>query len=279
MSKKILSLLFASVLILSACDEENADATEGMYDDNTEAEVLFNHGVNGDYEVLGDSQNYLNFTGKLGDQIDSNQVAVIDPESNIVLGISKVNDENEFYISTNMQGASDREVVFSYDESISIPTVDNINSLNSAFQLHYIKNSYLEANEHEPEEATEEVIEEDQENNTILGKIGDTVVFSSDVQVTLDAVELSDEEPNGPIDDNFVRVDFTIDNQFSEPLPFNGHSVQLYDGERNKAELNAKNFYTKTIAPGMKGSGSVYFDSKTEGPFTVVIGDATWETE
>lgn len=280
MRGKKLSLLFASMLALSACTEENADTSERTYEDNKEAEILFNHGVNADYEVLGDSQNYLNFTGKLGNHIDSDQVAVIDPETNIVLGISKVDDNNEFYISTNMQGVSDKEFIFSYDESISIPNVDDISSLNSAFQMYYIENPYIEDDEQETEEVAEPVNrEKSQESTDNLGKIGDTAEFSSGVRITLDAIELSDEEPNGTINNNFVRVDFTIDNQFSEPVSFNGHNVELYDGERNKSELNAKSFYTETIASGMKDSGSVYFDSKAEGPFTVIIGDATWESE
>lgn len=284
MLNKIAGFLLASVLMLTACADDTSQV-EGDTEVAEETQVMFNHGVNADHEVMGDSQNYLNFTGTLAEDIDSNQVSVIDPESNIVLGTAEVLEDNEFYISTNMQGAGDREIIFSYDESISIPTVDDVESLNSIVPLNYIENTNLEERQEEQEEAyTEETNNKDaadrqQEDTGVTAMTGETIEFSSGLLVTINSVNLTDEEPNGQIDGSFVRVDFTVDNQATQPHDFNAHYVNLYDSDRNMAELNAKDYYSETIAPGMKGNGSVYFDSIATGPFTVIVGDGSWRSE
>lgn len=272
-------LLFGiSSVVLFACGEENVVE---------EHEVMFNHGVNADFEIMGDSRNYLNFTGSLADDIDSSQVAVVDVETNIVLGISEVDNKNEFYISTNMQGAGDRDIIFSYDESINIPSVDDIESLDSVVPMYYVENTYVEladSEEIEPEETQEETDEsiesenQSESSNNDIFSPGETAYYASGVEISVDSIQITDESPNGEITGNFVRVDFTIDNQTDEELRFTGHDLELYDGDRNKAELNAKNFYSETIAAGMKGSGSAYFDAQETGPFIVMIGAATWQS-
>lgn len=106
--------------------------------------------------------------------------------------------------------------------------------------------------------------------------IGESVEFESGLIVTLDSVEDSSEEPNGDISGHLVKVVMTFDNQTSNSIDINGHKLSLYDGDRNKAELNAKDYYSETIAAGMKGTGTFYFDSMENAPYSVIFGDATW---
>ncbi|MBC9787222.1 DUF4352 domain-containing protein [Carnobacterium maltaromaticum] len=106
--------------------------------------------------------------------------------------------------------------------------------------------------------------------------VGESVEFESGLIVTLDSVEDSSEEPNGDISGHLVKVVMTFDNQTSNSLDINGHNLSLYDGGRNKAELNAKDYYSETIAAGMKGTGTFYFDSMENAPYSVIFGDATW---
>lgn len=110
-------------------------------------------------------------------------------------------------------------------------------------------------------------------------RVGESVEFENGLIVTIDSVEDSSEEPNGDISGHLVKVVATFDNQTGNPLKVNGHRVSLYDSERNKAELDSKDYYSETIATGMKGTGAFYFDSIEHAPYSVIIGDATWITD
>lgn len=117
-------------------------------------------------------------------------------------------------------------------------------------------------------------------NNNGAMKVGDPIVFDSGMIVTITNVEISDEEPSYPeLGGELVRIDFTIDNQTSEELFVSGHDVEMYDGDRVKAEADSLNFWTETIAPGMKANGTVYRHANTLGNMTIVVGDGQWTVD
>lgn len=244
---------------------------------------MFTHGVSADYETLGDSRNYLSFLGILSEDIESKQVAAVDIETNIVLGIAEVDENGEFYLYSNMQGAGDRNFIFIYDESVKIPYVEEIDELNSIVEISFVDNKKAIIDDGEDEidnsyqEDTSSKSQEDvSENTNNEFYVGDSIMFDSGIIVNVNNIELTNEDPNGEVQGLFVRVDFTIDNQTTEEIRVSGHGFSLYDGERNKAVLDSKDFYLESIAPGMKSTGSAYFDSIEEGPYTVMVEDASW---
>lgn len=277
MKIKIALLSLCGLTVMGCSEETNNDDS---HDDNTVENYDFTYGVTDDGTVYGDSQNFANIRGN----VDSgSQIAAIDPDSNIVHGISEV-VEGDFYLSFNMQGLDETQIIISTDDSIQIPSVNNINDLKNAVSLNYVPNESVvnddgsttvesETEYEEPEK------DEDSQNDSYIASIGDSVEFDSGLIVTVTDTIISDEEPSEAINGKFVRVNFTIDNQMSEPIDFNGHNIELYDGDRNKAELNSKDFYSEEIAPGMKGSGTAYYDAIEEGPYTIMIGAATWKTD
>lgn len=125
-------------------------------------------------------------------------------------------------------------------------------------------------------EISQEEPEAQENTNTSTVSIGEEVIFSTGIKITVTSVELSNENTYEEINGNLVKVDFTIDNQSDEEFDFNPHAIDLYDSEREKAELNSKDFYSENIAVGMKSSGTAYYDSINTGPFTIIIGAGTW---
>lgn len=281
--KTKLALLSLSGLLLMACGNNNAETDDSASNNAGDLPVKFISGVNENLEVYGDSQNYANIIGTAD---DISQIAAIDPESSIVHSVTMVED-GEFNMSFNMQGLEESEFILTTDDSVMIPSVEDIDALENSLYVNYIPNEKAEevdddySDDSDSYESDYSDTSEDESYSSYSPTftVGDSVEFESGLQITVTDVQLSDEEPNGDILGNFVRVDFTIDNQMSEPFDFNSHYVELYDGDRNKAEIDSKDFYSESIAPGMKGSGSVYFDSPEQGPFTIMIGDATWESE
>jgi len=205
-------LLFGVIAVLLAACSGNIESTD---EPPEESQIMFNHGVNSDYEILGDSQNYLNFTGTLHENIDSDQVAVIDPETNIVLGIADVDENNEFYISTNMQGAGDREIIFTYDESVEIPTVESIDSLNSIAPMYYIENTLSDTNKSASNE-------EETENTTAENKSAtDEAEENSSEQL----IGLNEEIAFGTADEELFKL--TITRVTNNQNAFPDHMVGL----------------------------------------------------
>lgn len=261
------------------------DNTTVFLDDveNQDFDIYYASGVNGDRTVFGDSQNYISIVGLLGENIETNKVSLIDYESGIVLGSSPVNEFNEFYIYSNMQGADEKQIILSLDESVEAPKVaDPKLYLKEGYRLVYMPNIFTKTNLNAGDQEAKEVVNKDDdlnEDNSELAQVGETAEFDSEIRVKIDAIELTNEEPNGIINNNFVRVDFTINNLSSEPITFTASSIDLYDANKTKAERNAKGFYWEEIAVDMQANGSVYFDSKTEGPFYAVVGNMIWKSD
>lgn len=125
--------------------------------------------------------------------------------------------------------------------------------------------------------AIKKLKEAPEENGNKELKVGETMIYDSGIKITVNSVSVSPDEPNGEIKGNFVKVDFTIDNGSDEDFRFNTHNLELYDGDRNKAELDSKEFYSESIAKGMKSSGVAYFDAQEKNPYTVIIGAGVWK--
>lgn len=278
-TQKMLLLFGASALLLASCSDAGTDnrnendtqtdsvdliekASEkstGEYVEqaNKEKEDLekvkpieFTYGVaNGTSET--DSDNYMDVEGYAR---GSTQVVVV--YNGTVVDVLTTDDDGFFYYY-NKANDTETDLIFgtnsdaTYGDSLSESDIENA-----------IKVTVI------PQEKTND-------NFTI----GETAYFESGIEITVTNVTTTDELPNGDIFGNFVRVDVVIDNQTGEALDFNGHLVELYDGDRNKAELNSKDFFSESIASGMKANGSVYFDSIEEGPFTVIIGAGIWISE
>lgn len=298
-------ILTVVLLIFSGCTASNdgaGDKTEEATDkkitvsaeefESGDFDIYFASGVNGDNVIYGDSQNYISIIGFLGDHIKASQVSIItDMGENrgLVHTTASVDENNQFYLRTNMGSGKEYEMILSLDESVSIPMVKDPESfLEKGYLLDYKPNVFTEGGtekdngkENNSKDREEETSTESDSNkvDNIETTVGDYITFTSGVKITIDSVELTNEKPNGEIKHNFVRVDFTIDNQSSEQQDVSAHIFSLYDSDRNKAELNAKNFYNEEIAPGMKSSGSAYFDSISKNPFTVMVGDGVWKSE
>lgn len=114
-------------------------------------------------------------------------------------------------------------------------------------------------------------------NNNNAMKLGDPFVYDSGVIITVYSVEISNEKPSNPeLGGTLVRIDFTVDNQTDEEILMTGHDVDLYDGERIKTKIDAKDFWDENIAPGMKAIGSVHRHARNLGHITIVIGAGQW---
>lgn len=262
-------LFYVSVLLLVACG--NDDELESTKDVGAETEevsssdlikkakeenekkgtpdpIEFTYGVE-DKISYGDSDNYMDIEGF---SYGSDQIIVI------------FNDTVIDVIPTDSDG------YFSYYSKASEHKVPIIFATNSDAKL----GDNFASTKPENEVVITFMPNEDDTDDTF--SIGETAVYSSGLELTVTDVGLSEERPNGEIYGNFVRVDFTVDNQTGEPLRFTAYDVELYDGDRNKAELNSKDYYSETIAVGMKGNGSIYFDAMSEGPYTIIVGAGTW---
>lgn len=260
-------LIIVTAFSLAACSESPADETQA--DANTSSEDLiekakeeseanespgpieFTYGVEDDVSY-GDSDNYIDVEGF---SYGADQIIVIYQDTVIDVVPTESGGHFSYYSK-----ASDNKVPITF-------ATNSDAKIGDTFYPGEAEN-----------EAVIAFIPNEEESDSSFS-IGETAVFESGIEITINNVELTDERPNGDINGNFVRVDFTLDNQSSEPIKFNGHQMELYDGERNKAETNAKDWYSESIAAGMKGNGSVYFDSMAEGPFTIIIGAATWVSE
>lgn len=117
-------------------------------------------------------------------------------------------------------------------------------------------------------------------NNNNAVRVRDSIIYESGLIITVDNVEISYEEPvNLELGGTLVRIDFTVDNQTEEEIFMTGHDVDLYDGERIKTEIDAKDFFSETIAPGMKAIGSVHRHAHNLGNMTVVIDEGQWSVD
>ncbi|EUJ25786.1 hypothetical protein MFLO_14747 [Listeria floridensis FSL S10-1187] len=119
---------------------------------------------------------------------------------------------------------------------------------------------------------------DDETTESGIFTIGESAHYANGQIMTITSIKNAQNEKDDytEISQNLVKVEFTIDNQTSETLDFDSTMIELYDGERNKAEVLSKDFYSETIAAGMKSSGKAYFDAG-KAPYTVIIGAAKWE--
>ncbi|HZK47018.1 MAG TPA: hypothetical protein VFC64_03675 [Atopostipes sp.] len=268
---KSLLLLCVSTLLLVACDDSEPEVIDGVNTETEEASsnnliekaieetkenktagpIEFTYGVE-DNVSYGDSDNYIDVEGF---SYGAEQIVVIFNDT----VIDVVPTESGGYFSYYSKG-TDSKVPITFGTNSDAELGDTI---------------YPGEAENETVIAFIPVEEEADDNFSI----GETAAYTSGLEITITHVGLSDEKPNGEIYGNFVRVDFTVDNQTDEPFRFTAHNVELYDGDRNKAELNSKGYYSETIAVGMKGNGSAYFDAMSEGPYTVMVGAGTWISE
>lgn len=272
MNKKILSLLFVSSLLLSACGEgespaevtdeepeteivEDVKADEEEEEEKTDLiDIKFTKNVE-DGITMGDENNYADIAGIAK---GASQINVI--YDGLVLDVIDVESDGSFEYFSNI-GDDILTMTFGTDKGVSIGDRFKKGEAENETEILFMPSDV------------------DDSSSEVTFEIGETAYFESGLEIAITEITLSDEKPNGEIDHNFVRVDFTVDNQTNEEFRFTAHELELYDGERNKAELNSKNYYSETIASGMKGNGSAYFDSRSTEPFTVIIGPAIWESK
>lgn len=109
-------------------------------------------------------------------------------------------------------------------------------------------------------------------------QVGDPTVFENGVIFTLDNVSLGEatEFYANEVTGTYIRIDFTIDNQSSQSIDVNSHHFDLYDGDRIQTEHSAQEYFSAVIEPGMKAQGSAYYDIKTPGHVTFIVGGGRW---
>lgn len=138
------------------------------------------------------------------------------------------------------------------------------------------KDGYSESSEDEDTDSYTSDEAEDTESTTF--SIGDTATYENGQEFTINSITVANNEKDeyDEVTSDLVKVEFTVDNQTDDVLDFNSHLIELYDGDRNKAELLSKDFYSEEIAKGMKSNGVAYFDAG-KGPYKVIVGAGEWE--
>lgn len=269
----ILGSSLLCILLLSSCS--NANKTSVKTDDKKiEKKDIFltiKSGVT-DGEILGDSQDYANISGtsKFDDE-----VFLIDAESGLAHGMSKVVD-GKFSISCNMQGAGRAKVYLTNDKGLKLYKND-VSKLKNKISLIFIPNEKATSNNSSSSKSSSEESKKSSQANDTPFKIGETANFKSGLSVTVNSIENSSEEPNSPIQGHLVKLSFTIENKTGVATNFNSHLVSLYDGKSLKANLDSKDFYSEEIANGMKSTGVAYYDAANDGPYTAIVGAATFK--
>lgn len=273
--KKLIALLSVSSLLLIACGDQEVESESNPEINEIENEIVFISGTSENI-IEPTEDNYVDITGEA---LGSDYVYVI--YNNTVIDNIPVTltGEWEYY---NNGGNETIDLYFSTDDSLSFGDRDvDVSSLENGIMMTYIPNdnsdhyaSDEETNDDDDIESTSDYIYSD------TFSVGETIIFESDLEITINSVEITDEEPySGPVENYFVRVDFTIDNLTDESIDFNSHYIEVYDGDRNKGEINSKDFYSESIAVGMKSSGVAYYETLEDGPFTVIVGAGTWVSE
>lgn len=265
----ILGVSILSIALLSSCSSKS-DSEKKPNDQKIEKKDVFLTIKNGvdEGKIIGDSQNYANISGT--SKFD-NEVYLIDAESGLTHGMSKVTD-GKFSISCNMQGAGRSKVYLTNDKGLKLYGND-VSKLKNKIALIFIPNENAEDNESSKNETNED----SSKSSESTFKIGETANFNSGLSLTIDSVENSSEEPNGEIQGHLVKVSFTIENNTGDTTDFNSNLIALYDGQKLKAELDSKDYYSEDIANGMKSSGVAFYDSKNDGPYTLIVGAATFK--
>lgn len=265
----ILGASILSITLLASCSGKN-NTKNKPNDQKIEKKDVFLTIKNGvdDGKIIGDSQNYANISGT--SKFD-NMVYLIDAESGIAHGMSKVTD-GKFSISCNMQGAGRSKVYLTNDKGLKLYGND-VTKLKNKIALIFIPNENAEGGKTSKKENSED----SSRPSESTFKIGETANFKSGLSLTIDSVENSSEEPNGEIKGHLVKISFTIENNTGDTTDFNSGLIALYDGQKLKAELDSKDYYSEDIANGMKSSGVAFYDSKNDGPYTLVVGAATFK--
>lgn len=129
----------------------------------------------------------------------------------------------------------------------------------------------------------EDSSEEEDINLNTPSSIGESRSFTSEdgdaITVTIDSVEKDTGDGDYYIPENgyYAKVSFTVTNDGTDSFDVNSHSLEFYDGNNMKAELNSRDFYSDTIQPGKSASGIAYFDVKNDtSDYEVFFADASW---
>lgn len=109
-------------------------------------------------------------------------------------------------------------------------------------------------------------------------EIGQTVIFETGHEVTVNDIFETFEESNNFINGRYIRVDFSFKNGESETVTLGGPSVKLYNYDGTEATMDSKNFLYDEIIPGETLEKSIYFDAGN-GPYRVIFGDSLWVSE
>lgn len=265
----IIGVSILSIAILSSCSSKT-NSKNKTNDKKIEKKDVFLNIKNGvdDGKIIGDSQNYANISGT---SKTDNEVFLIDAESGLAHGMSKV-ENGKFNISCNMQGAGQIKVYLTNDKGLKLYGND-VSKLKNKIPLIFIPNENASNKNNSENESNED----SSTKNEDIFKIGEAAKFQSGLSITINSIENSSEEPNEELEGHLVKVTFTVENNTGSSIDFNSHSIDLYDSQSLKTILNSKSFYSENIANGMKSTGAAYYDSKNEGPYTVIVGAATFK--
>ncbi|MCD2256344.1 DUF4352 domain-containing protein [Lactobacillus sp. CC-MHH1034] len=108
---------------------------------------------------------------------------------------------------------------------------------------------------------------------------GQTQTYADNIKVTVNTLQFSDETPDQNISDTqLIKIQFQIENGSHEELHASGVDFAMYDGKRQKATEDTKDFYAEVIAPQMTSSGTLYFHAKNAGPYTIQYNGKSWQT-
>lgn len=178
----------------------------------------------------------------------------------------------KMYQYTYMNEENDKETFLAWIGTDSVKYTD--------MRSYMDKDGYSEDEETTDEEDSESYTsDETEDSNSTTFSIGETATYEDGQELTINSIDIANNEKDeyDEVSGNLVKVSFTVDNQTGDVLDFDSTLIELYDGDRNKSEVLSKDFYSEEIAAGMKSNGVAYFDSG-EGPFTVIVGAATWES-
>lgn len=287
MKKVVYGLLFCTMFFVGCTKNDSVlDSSESSSQHTDTAEsnssfVVFNSGVNTANEIYGDSQNYANINGTVQ---EGDMVYLIDKESGIVHGTSKVSESGSFNISCNMQGVDERDVIFTNDSDITFPKVEDTATIKNRVDLKFIANdtvdSQTSSSSNDQEESGSD--SESSNKNTLSYGIGDTVTFTIEdggsIDVTIESVSKDNgDDWHSPKGAFFAKVTFLIKNTGSTPFDANSQYFEFYDSSDIKSELNLRDYFSETIQAGKSAQGTAYFDISNDGSnFEIYFADASW---
>lgn len=115
-------------------------------------------------------------------------------------------------------------------------------------------------------------------------KIGDTVSFTKDIDVTIDDMTLDsnrvlDESEKGGIP---VVFKITIKNNGNEQYDWSPLRFSVLDGTNQSANFDISNYsndFPDYINAGQTYTTELVFGAKAQGPYQISFADATWSSE